>query len=109
VITRDPVRQVFFRCGPSVLLFFNAAETEARARAVSGSPVPTHGTRGPGHLAFRVAPGSRQDWRDHLATHGVPIESEIDWPGGGWSIYFRDPAGNSLEVATASLWFGDDR
>ena len=23
---------------------------------------------------------------------------------GGYSLYFRDPAGNSLELATAALW-----
>jgi catechol-2,3-dioxygenase len=34
----------------------------------------------------------------------VPIEIEITWPGGGHSIYFRDPAGNSIELATAKTW-----
>ncbi len=34
----------------------------------------------------------------------MPIESEGRWPGGGYSIYFRDPAGNSIELATAAVW-----
>lgn len=103
-ITRDPVRHVFFRCGPTVVLVFDPAQTEHDVRHVGDAVVPTHGARGPGHLCFRVAPDTRDHWRGHLERHGVAVESEIDWPGGGWSIYVRDPAGNSLEFATASLW-----
>lgn len=103
-IARDPERHVFFRCGPTVLLVFEPSRTADELRTVKGAVIPTHGTRGPGHVAFRVAADSRQHWRDHLARHGVAVESEVDWPGGGWSIYFRDPAGNSLEFATPALW-----
>ena len=31
---------------------------------------------------------------------------EVPWPEGGRSIYFRDPAGNSLELAPPTLWGG---
>ena len=41
---------------------------------------------------------------DHVAAHGVGIESTVEWPQGGRSIYFRDPAGNSLEFAEARIW-----
>jgi catechol 2,3-dioxygenase-like lactoylglutathione lyase family enzyme len=34
----------------------------------------------------------------------VAIEQEMDWPRGGRSFYFRDPAGNSLELATPKIW-----
>jgi catechol 2,3-dioxygenase-like lactoylglutathione lyase family enzyme len=30
---------------------------------------------------------------------------EFDWPNGAHSMYFRDPAGNSLEIAERALWF----
>ncbi|MGO7704721.1 glyoxalase/bleomycin resistance/extradiol dioxygenase family protein, partial [Rhizobium ruizarguesonis] len=30
--------------------------------------------------------------------------SEVHWPNGGRSIYFRYPAGNSLECAEAKIW-----
>jgi catechol 2,3-dioxygenase-like lactoylglutathione lyase family enzyme len=43
-------------------------------------------------------------WRERLEAHGVAIESVARWPRGGRSIYFRDPAGNSLELATPDLW-----
>jgi catechol 2,3-dioxygenase-like lactoylglutathione lyase family enzyme len=43
-------------------------------------------------------------WRAHLEGRGVEIESQVEWPNGGRSIYFRDPAGNSVEIATPELW-----
>jgi catechol 2,3-dioxygenase-like lactoylglutathione lyase family enzyme len=101
---RDDVRQVFLRCGEGMLLLFRAEETEKPGKPVNGAAIPTHGARGPGHAALRVAPDSRDAWREHLRDHDVAIESEVEWPGGGWSLYMRDPAGNSLELATGALW-----
>ena len=34
----------------------------------------------------------------------VEIEAEFEWPQGGRSIYFRDPAGNSVEFAEPRIW-----
>ena len=46
-------RHVFFRLAGAMLLIFNPAETE---RPLTGSlPVPTHGARGPGHLALAAS------------------------------------------------------
>ncbi len=103
-IATDPERHVFFRCGSAVLLLFRPEQTARPGAEVGGAPIPTHGAHGPGHAALRVAPDSRDRWRAHLADQGVELESEVDWPGGGWSLYFRDPAGNSLELATGALW-----
>ncbi|MDQ3546548.1 MAG: glyoxalase/bleomycin resistance/extradiol dioxygenase family protein, partial [Verrucomicrobiota bacterium] len=43
-------------------------------------------------------------WRERLQEAGVAIESEVEWPEGGRSLYFRDPAGNSVELAPPTLW-----
>ena len=43
-------------------------------------------------------------WRAHLEKLGVDIEADFEWPGGGRSIYFRDPAGNCLEFAEPRIW-----
>ena len=43
-------------------------------------------------------------WRRHLEVHGVAIEKELEWPKGGKSLYFRDPAGNSVELVTPGVW-----
>lgn len=101
-ITRDPTRHVFFRCGRGMLLIFNPAETALDGRA------PAHGAHGPAHVTFAMAADAIPDWRDWLAEQRVAIEREVDWPGGGFSLYFRDPAGNSLELATPRLWFHDE-
>jgi catechol 2,3-dioxygenase-like lactoylglutathione lyase family enzyme len=39
-----------------------------------------------------------------LAEHGVGIESEVQWDLGGTSLYFRDPDGHSVELATPGVW-----
>lgn len=100
-IARQANRDVFFRCGPGVLLIFNPAET---IHASPGSAVPAHGARGPGHTCFRV-PGPELDfWVEKLVEAGIAIEADFHWPNGARSIYFRDPAGNSLECAEPGLW-----
>ena len=103
LIAREGDRHVFCRCGPGVVLIFNAAVTE-RPGTAGVLPIPPHGARGPGHLCFAAEPAGIEAWRDRLTAAGVAIESEIAWPKGGRSLYFRDPAGNSLEIAEAYLW-----
>ena len=43
-------------------------------------------------------------WEAALAAHGIPIESRVRWSRGGESIYFRDPDGHSVELATPGVW-----
>ena len=101
---REPGRHVFLRCGNAVFLVFNAERTRLTAGAVGGVPIPPHGADGAGHVAFRVPEAGLDRWRTRLSDAGVPIEAEVDWPGGGRSIYVRDPAGNSVELATGRVW-----
>jgi catechol 2,3-dioxygenase-like lactoylglutathione lyase family enzyme len=103
-ITRAEGRHVFFRCGDGVLLLFNADATEIPPPADASLPVPPHGTRGPGHLCFRAGGEEIEVWRHDLEKKGVAIEADFEWPNGGRSIYFRDPAGNSLEFAEPKIW-----
>jgi catechol 2,3-dioxygenase-like lactoylglutathione lyase family enzyme len=90
---------LFYDCGNCVLLLFRAEDT-----AVQATPCPPHAADGTGHVAFRVHHQEISDWRAHLKSCGVEIETEIKWPRGGYSIYFRDPDGNSLELATTNVW-----
>ena len=98
--SRQEGRHVFFRCGPTMVLIFRPDATADE----DDDDVPAHGCTGPAHLCFAVAGDELPSWRDRLASHHIAIEKEITWPGGGHSIYFRDPAGNSLELATPTLW-----
>ena len=99
---KAPGRHVFFYCGPhAVFLVFNPAAT---VRSDMKLGVPTHGAAGPGHVTFSIREAEMADWRERLSAEGIAIEKEVDWPGGGRSIYFRDPAGNSVELASARIW-----
>lgn len=66
--------------------------------------VPPHGAVGPGHVAFAVREEDVDVWRARLTEAAIEIEKEVTWPAGGRSIYVRDPAGNSVELATPDLW-----
>lgn len=103
VISRVANRHLFFRMDGAVLLIFNPAETEISSDKTT-MPVPAHGARGPGHLCFAASRDQIDAWRDRLQANGVEIEAEFDWPNGARSMYFRDPAGNSLEFAEPRLW-----
>jgi len=99
-----PHRQLVFRVGQSILLIFNPEHTTREQIIINGGAIPLHGARGAGHTAFRVQRDQLDLWRTRLRTGGVAIESELSWPNGAHSIYFRDPEGNSLEFATPDLW-----
>lgn len=98
VITRVEGRHVFFRCGGRVFLVFNPGATQG------GGAIPGHGATGPGHVCFAMGADEIDGWRAQLQAHGVAVETEYTWPGGGRSIYFRDPAGNSVELGTPTIW-----
>ena len=104
IVMKEDGRHVFFRCGDDMLLIFNPDHTANTQTDVNGEPVPLHGATGAGHLAFSVAIEQYETIRDKLVGRGVSIESEIEWPNNSRSFYFRDPAGNSLEVVTTNMW-----
>ena len=89
---------VFFHLRDAMLLLFRAAAVR------TGNRVPAHGAQGPGHVCFAVAESDLDGWMAHLRAHGVSIEQEQAWPRGSRSFYFRDPDGNSLEIASPLIW-----
>lgn len=100
VIARAAERLVALRCGDATLLLFNPEVSR-----VPGS-IPEHGVTGAGHVAFLIEDAERPAWRRRLEALGIPIEKEIEWQEGGASIYLRDPAGNSVELAPPTIWGG---
>ena len=102
-IQRVDNRHVFFRVGRSVLLLFNAEETEQAPRNPD-LPVPPHGARGPGHVCLAISRVEMDAMRKHLLDWNVPLDAEFDWPNGARSLYVRDLAGNSVEFAEPHLW-----
>jgi catechol 2,3-dioxygenase-like lactoylglutathione lyase family enzyme len=89
----------------SVLLLFPRGKT-LETVVMPGGTIPPHDGHGPLHVALAVARDDLPEWEAHLATHVIPIEGRTEWPRGGTSIYFRDPDGHLLELATPGLWPG---
>ena len=69
-----------------------------------GGTIPGHDGAGPLHIAFAIGKDELAEWEQHLAARGVAIEGTTAWSRGGRSIYFRNPDGHLLELATPGLW-----
>jgi len=95
----DELGAAFRLADGAILLVFDRVRS-----AAAGRTVPSHGTDGPGHAAFAVTAESLDDWRAALTGADVPIEQDLEWRQGGRSVYVRDPAGNSVELAAGELW-----
>ena len=107
-VTATEGRHVFFRCGKTMVLVFNPNET-IKQPFEGGLPIPPHGSTGPVHICFSAPKGAIETWTAHLQENNIAIETEFTWPNGARSVYFRDPAGNSLEFAEPKLWgYGSD-
>ena len=99
VIAREPGRHVFFQVGEASILLAFIADT-----TLKGDQLPSHGAKGPGHFALGIDADALDAWRQKLQESGVAIEQEVEWPRGGKSIYFRDPAGNLVKLITPGVW-----
>lgn len=103
-LSEEQDRHVFFRCGNGMLLIFNPKHTSTEQTRINGHKIPLHGSEGAGHIAFSMKEGELNEWKQFLVDNNIPIESEVTWPNGSVSIYFRDPAGNSLELVSPEIW-----
>ncbi|GLK80993.1 VOC family protein [Methylopila turkensis] len=89
--------------GRSVLLLF-AVGASATEQRLPGGLIPAHDGQGGAHMAFAVGAAALPGWERLLADLDVAVEGRVSWPRGGESVYFRDPDGNLLEIATPGLW-----
>ena len=89
--------------GSSVLLLFRRGSSRETV-TMPGGTIPPHDGSGPLHVAFAIAREELPRWEDHLGRRQIAIEGRTDWPRGGHSVYFRDPDGHLLELATPGLW-----
>ncbi|UYG08135.1 VOC family protein [Halomonas sp. M4R1S46] len=89
----------------SVLLLFLRGETlETVVLPGDMGTIPPHDGAGRVHMAFAIAERDLAAWEAQLGDHGVAIEGRTHWPRGGESVYFRDPDGHLLELATPGVW-----
>jgi catechol 2,3-dioxygenase-like lactoylglutathione lyase family enzyme len=89
--------------GSSVLLLFRRGATTEWVD-LPGGRLPPHDGSGKNHFAFAIDVDARAEWKRHLLEQGVPITSEVQWPLGGASLYFDDPDGHVVELATPGTW-----
>lgn len=89
--------------GRQVLLLFQRGAT-LEPLPTPGGTIPPHGGLGELHLAFSIPAAELEAWEKRLLESGVPIESRVTWPGGGQSLYFRDPDRHLLELVTPGCW-----
>lgn len=89
--------------GGTVLLIFRRGATTTGS-TFPGGWIPPHDGGGRAHFAFAIETEDLDAWREHLERTGIEIESEVTWPRGGTSLYFRDPDGHSVELAAPGVW-----
>ena len=102
-LTADARFRAYDVGGKSVLLLFRRGFTLETVR-MPGGTIPPHDGHGPLHMAFAVGADTLPQWEERLAAQGIVIEGRTTWSRGGLSIYFRDPDGHLLELATPGLW-----
>ena len=98
VLRLRPISKWGYRLGTQIFLLFNSDETRDQEWP------PGHGTIGSGHICFTISPEGYEGWKRHLHEREVEIIEEIDWSRGVLSFYFKDPAGNVLEIANGDMW-----
>jgi catechol 2,3-dioxygenase-like lactoylglutathione lyase family enzyme len=98
-----------FEVAKGQLLLLVTSEKAHQPSPTPGGTVPACLDRpgeavGAGHVAFAVDPQALDEWRDHLVEQAVPVLSDVSWARGGRSLYFRDPDGHVLELASPGVW-----
>ena len=101
-LTQDARFRAYDVGGQSVLLLFRRGATLETVH-MPGGTIPPHDGHGPLHLAFAIT-ARRCGMGTAAERHGVAIEGRTAWSRGGRSIYFRDPDGHLVELATPGLW-----
>jgi len=100
---RDTRMGAFSVGGKNVLLIFPRGGSLETVH-MPGGTIPPHDGSGPLHIAFAIGKDELAEWERRLEANGIAIEGRTTWKRGGESIYFRDPDGHLLELATPGLW-----
>ena len=85
-----------------LLLFLKGATLESIP--TPGGTIPPHDGSGNQHVAFAIPAAAEPAWQRRFEERGIAIESTVDWPRGGRSLYFRDPDQHLLELITPGCW-----
>jgi catechol 2,3-dioxygenase-like lactoylglutathione lyase family enzyme len=103
IIEGDARIRAYSVAGRSVLLLFKRGASNCVRESPSGNMGPHDGS-GPLHVAFSISIEELSGWEKALTERGIAIESRVQWPRGGTSLYFRDPDDHLVELATPGVW-----
>lgn len=102
LVQEEKNKLIFLKVGKSMLLIFDPLRTK-----VDNDRLPSHGAQTPPasvHFAMEIEERDYHLWKELLARNSVVVEKEVDWKGRAKSLYFRDPAGNLVELITPGGW-----
>ncbi|MDQ4101110.1 MAG: VOC family protein [Thermoproteota archaeon] len=102
VVQEERDKLIFLRAGNSMLLIFNPARTLS-----DNGGLPCHGALTPPssiHFAMEIEKQEYHASKQILVGNNIDIEKEVSWNNDVKSIYFRDPAGNLVELITPGGW-----
>jgi catechol-2,3-dioxygenase len=105
-VSEEKDRYVFLKAGQSMLLIFNPNETLV-SNGSNTTQLPIHGAITPPsiiHFALEIEKQNYVNAKSVLKEKSIKIEKEVTWGKGTNSIYFRDPAGNLVEIITPGSW-----
>lgn len=100
----EPGRLIAMSVGGMQVLLLPKEGGSRRPRVMPGGLIPPTVGTGNSHVAFPIATDELPAWEKQLTDRGIVVESKVKWERGGQSLYFRDPDGNLLELATPGLW-----
>jgi catechol 2,3-dioxygenase-like lactoylglutathione lyase family enzyme len=86
-----------------VLLLFKKGAS-LQETPVPGGVIPPHDSNGTQHLAFSIDESDVESWEQTFESLNITIESRVQAPRGGRSLYIRDPDGHLVELATPGIW-----
>ena len=88
-----------------VLLLFRTGGSTGPS-PTPGGVIPPHDGHGQLHIAFKIAEADVPAWVQALREAQITVESQVQSATGhgGHSIYFRDPDGHLIELASEAVW-----
>jgi catechol 2,3-dioxygenase-like lactoylglutathione lyase family enzyme len=98
VISQGPRLTALGVPSQQVLLLFK------KGASLADAPGGSHDGTGQTHVAFAIPAADFDAWEEVLARNGVAVTERRTWDRGGRSIYFRDPDGHLIELATPGVW-----
>jgi catechol-2,3-dioxygenase len=103
LVSEESGRHVFLKTEKNMLLIFNPENTIVKSKSM----FPVHGAMTPPaivHFALEIDKIDYENWKRLLADNKIKIESELTFNLNTRSLYFRDPAGNLVELITQGHW-----